>query len=423
MRFIWLFASLVVLASAATIKDTGKLRFDNHSVYKLKISNKLQLAIVNKLCSLSEKYDIWKDYEEYSKEVHVMVNPAELNRFQILLKLAGISNEVLIPNVQKLIDDEQVPSGRDSSTFGWTRYYELDEIEAWLDSIFAAYPSVTEEFTVGQSYEGRRIRGIKISHGTNKRGIFIESNIHAREWITSASATYFINELLTSQDTEVRNLAESYDWYIVPVFNVDGFEYSHTKNRMWRKTRQPHATNSCIGVDGNRNFDSHWLENNGASSNPCSETFAGDVAFSEPEAKALSEYLISIQDKFDVYLSFHSYGQWLLSPYGHSAEELPENYDDLQEIGTAFVDAIQNMVYGTTYVRGSTATTLYVASGSSVDWVFNELDKKVAYTIEYRDTGRYGFVLPPAQIKPNCEELMTGMIALIKKTNELGYIV
>lgn len=58
--------------------------------------------------------------------------------------------------------------------------------------------------------------------------IFIESNIHAREWVTSATATFFLNELLTSTDEKIKNLALNYDWVIVPVFNVDGFEYTHT---------------------------------------------------------------------------------------------------------------------------------------------------------------------------------------------------
>ncbi|KAH8411899.1 hypothetical protein KR222_001361 [Zaprionus bogoriensis] len=422
MRLIWMLATLVVLASAATIKDTPKLRYDHYSVYKLNIKNKIQLALVTKLSEVTQKYDIWKEYEEYTKDLHIMVNPNEVKRFKLLLGLFGISYELLIPNVQTLIDDEQVVSARDSGSFGWTRYYELEEIEAWLDTIFDAYPNVTEKFIVGQSYEKRDIRGIKISHGTNKPGIFIESNIHAREWITSATATWFINELLSSETPEVRNLAESYDWYIVPVFNVDGFEYSHRSNRMWRKTRQPLATSDCIGVDGNRNFDTHWMENNGASSNPCSETFAGLEPWSEPETKALSDYLTEIKDKFSVYISFHSYGQWMLSPYGHNKTEFPENFDDLQEIGNAFTDAIRNMVYGTEYVSGSTAEALYVATGSSVDWVYNVLEKKVAYTIEYRDKGRYGFILPPAMIKVNCEELMTGMLALIAKTVELGYL-
>ncbi|EDW04274.1 zinc carboxypeptidase [Drosophila grimshawi] len=421
MRLIWLLATLVVLSSAGTVKDPPKVRYDNYAVYKLSIKNKIQLSLLNRLSERTQNLNIWKDYDEFSKQMDIMVSPSESKRFQLFLKLYGINNQLLISNVQVLIDGEQV-SSRDSGTFGWKRYYNLDEIEAWLDEILQTHPGITEDFSVGQSYEGRRIRGIKISHGSNKPGIFIESNIHAREWITSASATWFINELLTSQQPEVRNLANSYDWYIVPVFNVDGFAYSHQSDRMWRKTRQPHPTSSCIGVDGNRNFDSQWMVNNGASDDPCSETFAGPVPWSEPETKALSDYLTSIRDKFSVYISFHSYGQWLLSPYGHTKEEFPENYNDLLEIGDAFSGAIKNLVYGTEYVHGSTATVLYVASGSSVDWVFNELDKKVGFTIEFRDKARFGFVLPPSQILANCEELMAGMIALIDRTNTLGYI-
>lgn len=98
-----------------------------------------------------------------------------------------------------------------------------------MDDILLEYPSVTSSFTLGQSYESRTIRGIKISYKTGNAGVFIESNIHAREWITSATATWFINELLTSTDEDVRNLAENYDWYIVPVLNVDGFTYTHNK--------------------------------------------------------------------------------------------------------------------------------------------------------------------------------------------------
>ena len=58
--------------------------------------------------------------------------------------------------------------------------------------------------------------------------MFIEANIHAREWISSATATYFINQLLTSTDPEVMDLAENIDWHIIPVMNPDGLSYSHT---------------------------------------------------------------------------------------------------------------------------------------------------------------------------------------------------
>lgn len=58
--------------------------------------------------------------------------------------------------------------------------------------------------------------------------ILIESNIHAREWITSATATYILNELLTSTDAEVVDIATNIDWYFIPVINPDGFTYTKT---------------------------------------------------------------------------------------------------------------------------------------------------------------------------------------------------
>lgn len=59
--------------------------------------------------------------------------------------------------------------------------------------------------------------------------IFIESTIHAREWITAATATYILNELTTSNDADIKELANHYDWVFVPVVNVDGYAYSHSK--------------------------------------------------------------------------------------------------------------------------------------------------------------------------------------------------
>jgi len=110
----------------------------------------------------------------------------------------------------------------------WTSYYELDVINEFLDSVIAQYPGIVTEFIAGHSFEGRDLRGIKISYQEGNPGILIDGNIHAREWISSATATWIINELLTSSNAEVRNIAENYDWYILPVINPDGFVYSHT---------------------------------------------------------------------------------------------------------------------------------------------------------------------------------------------------
>lgn len=59
----------------------------------------------------------------------------------------------------------------------------------------------------------------------------MESNIHAREWITSATNSWILNEFLTSEDPEVQAIASNYDWYFILVANPDGFAYTHESVR------------------------------------------------------------------------------------------------------------------------------------------------------------------------------------------------
>lgn len=56
--------------------------------------------------------------------------------------------------------------------FGFEAYQTLDEINAWLDETIAANSDVAELIIAGTSYEGREIRGIKISYKeVNKKKI------------------------------------------------------------------------------------------------------------------------------------------------------------------------------------------------------------------------------------------------------------
>lgn len=82
---------------------------------------------------------------------------------------------------------------------------------------------------IGPSFQDRVLKGVKISYGTGKRSVFIEGGIHAREWISPATVTYIINEILTSIDPSFRKIVENFDWYIFPVVNPDGYVYSHVQ--------------------------------------------------------------------------------------------------------------------------------------------------------------------------------------------------
>lgn len=65
---------------------------------------------------------------------------------------------------------------------------------------------------------------------------------------------YAAYQLLTSTDATTAGFKDSYDFYIFPIVNPDGFAYSQTTDRMWRKNRQTTPSASCVGRDINRKF-------------------------------------------------------------------------------------------------------------------------------------------------------------------------
>ena len=152
--------------------------------------------------------------------------------------------------------------GRSKSEMNWEQYQQLDTIYDWLDDITEANSKIVTPYTIGYSYEGRPIKAVRISFKPGNKAIFIESNIHAIEWISSATTTCFFNTLLTSKDKQIRDLLKKYDWIFVPILNPDGFEYSHKVSRLWRKNRKPtgfsNSSGICYGVDMNRNFGYEW---------------------------------------------------------------------------------------------------------------------------------------------------------------------
>ena len=68
----------------------------------------------------------------------------------------------------------------------------------------------------------------------------------------------FIFQIVTKSNNKIRKLLRTHVFYIVPVFNPDGYVYSFEEDRLWRKTRRPTLDPSCIGVDPNRNWNVKW---------------------------------------------------------------------------------------------------------------------------------------------------------------------
>lgn len=158
----------------------------------------------------------------------------------------------------------------------------------------------------------------------------ILSKFSSREWISPAAVTYIVNQLIEDWENQPAYI-QNIDWYILPLANPDGYEYSHTNDRLWRKNRGGVGRGRCAGVDLNRNFGYKWgLQ--GASDKPCSEIFAGMKEFSEPETVAQKSFMAKSAANFEAFLTFHSYGQYILYPWGYDTV-VPPDYMDLDRVG------------------------------------------------------------------------------------------
>ncbi|KAI8424822.1 hypothetical protein MSG28_006751 [Choristoneura fumiferana] len=365
------------------------------------------------------RFDFWTDPVPSADFVQVMTSPADKADLLSFIDKNEMRSEITMNNVQEYVDKQTVKKYTRSNirTMTWDAYYTQDDINAWLDDLANTYQDIVSEIIGGVSYEGRDIKGIKISHGAGRRIIFIEGGIHSREWISPSAACYIINELLTSDDPETVAAARDYDWYIFPVTNPDGYIWTHESFRMWRKNRRPFGNN--FGADLNRNWNNNWLVA-GASSNPASDIYAGPGPFSEPETRSLSSYISTIGDQIDLYLSFHSFSQMLLLPYGNTTDHL-DNYYDAVNIGRRAMGAL-SVRYETQYVTGNIAEVIYEASGGSVDWVKGHLRVPLVYCYELRDRGTFGFLLPTDQILPNNQETMDSVLDIIFQAKRFGYM-
>lgn len=265
-------------------------------------------------------YDFFDLPRSMDEPARVMVQPKDQADFEEMLQRYRIAYEVIDENLgaSLQVENSSRPMAERATmrSISFTAFHRHAEINAYLDELAKAYPSRVTVQTVGKSYENRDLKTITITNGDGKSGknvIFLDAGIHAREWIAPAAALYVIYQL-TENFVVNSDLLKDYDWVILPVVNPDGYEYTHTTSRMWRKTRKP-VSGSCYGTDANRNFDFHWGEV-GASSYSCADTYKGSTAFSEPETQVVRDLLLELTGRGKFYLTLHSYGNYLLYPWG-----------------------------------------------------------------------------------------------------------
>lgn len=297
--------------------------YKDYKVFELQPRDETQQRLIRQLEKEQPQWDFLAPRLNETG-YRVFVEPGEVNRLLAELEKHGIKHQLLLDDLSQLVQAQRAENERSKSRLQLPyidvmgAFYTHAEINVYLDSLPQRYPGRAFVKQFGRSYEKRPLKLVTITNGDgrpNKSVIFIDAAMHAREWIAPSFALYIIQQLLDN-NAQNEELLRDYDWVIMPVVNADGYEYTHTNSRYWRKTRKPTKDPENVGTDLNRNFGYEWGRDEGSSSDPAEGIYRGEYAFDQPESQVVRDILLNYRGRLTFYLSLHSYGNYLLLPWG-----------------------------------------------------------------------------------------------------------
>jgi len=415
---------LLVLALVGTA--FGYKRYEGHKVLQVTPQHEDHVHALHKMnTALGFEVDFWRESGKVGRYADFMVAADQEKPVRDFLAAYGVTPKVIVEDVSVLVDRsmkeiQEAPAidwkavSDDPNAFPLNQYHTHADINAWIQVVANSYPTFVTIGTLGKSLQGRDMNFLRIgTPGNNKPVLWFDAGIHAREWVASATAVYTIQQLTSGYATTYKTLLDAIDVVILPNANPDGYEYSRTNDRMWRKTRSG-PRNGCYGVDPNRNWSFHWGEA-GVSTNPCSDIYCGPSSFSEVEAQNMKRYLDANAASIKGVLTLHSYGQYWIYPWGYKTGTYPPDVAELRALGVQAAAAIR-AVHNQVYTVDNSADSLYPAAGASDDYS-KSIGVKWVYTVELRptDSSSVGFQLPAAQIVPTAEEAFAGFMVVANR--------
>ncbi|OIK00923.1 carboxypeptidase [Streptomyces sp. MUSC 14] len=303
-------------------------------------------------------------------------------------------------------------------------YHTVTAQYSHLDDTASQHPDLAKVVTYGQSWlkqHGRGGRDLKaicitklqagdcaLSPNSAKPRFFLMSQIHARELTTGEMSWRWIDALTSGygKDATITKLMDSTEMWVVPDANPDGVDMVAAGGDnpvLQRKNADDSHGSQCgvsaysqIGVDLNRNADTHW-NTTGTSSAPCDQTYDGPAGDSEVENSALESLFRELfpavrtgtgdtapapSDAKGMMITLHSDASMVLFPW---------EYDSTVHTGndTALRALAAHMASLTGYQYGQAGEILYNASGGTDDWTYDKLGL-ASFTIEIGDSSGVG---------------------------------
>ncbi|MBW3620495.1 MAG: twin-arginine translocation signal domain-containing protein [Actinobacteria bacterium] len=312
-------------------------------------------------------------------------------------------------------------------------YRDLAQHNADMQQLAATYPLLCELFELPEkSLQGRTIYGLEIAEDVARkdgRPVFYNDGIHhSREWPAAEVPIMWAYDLLEAyarveageagttessselDDLRLHHLVRTTRNLVVPVVNVDGYDYSRTGPagtgrdvfdssftginplagmQYWRKNMRSAAkalntgtesgipqngvlptTPGAVGVDNNRNYSYRW-GGDGSSGSMISQTYRGDLPFSEPESRNVR----ALHERYQCVagITHHTSGNLVLWAWGDTHDDAPDDVL-LARLGFACGDYVK--------YRPTKSIDLYVTTGTCSDWMYGTFGS-VSYTFEH----------------------------------------
>ncbi len=299
---------------------------------------------------------------------------------------------------------------------GTPSYPTFDEYVAEMQAWSTTYPEITSLFSMGQSGEGRELWVLRISDNPavdeGEPEVLLMSLQHAREWLSGTTLQGIAEHILSGygSDPDATAIVDGMQLYVMLVSNPDGYVYTHTTQRLWRKNRTPN-NDGTFGVDLNRNWPYQW---NTATSQTSSNLYRGPSPLSEPENIALNNWIASRGEKLLGILNYHTYGQLIMYSWAYTTADPPN-----KEAYGPVIREMKNLILaagGATYTDGPWAQALgYVGGGTTDDYVHAVLGVPTI-TLELRPAteSQGGFTPPTTFIEPTLAENIPAAIYFLK---------
>lgn len=266
-----------------------------------------------------------------------------------------------------------------------SRYMRPQKIWSLIQELKNQRPEIVQIVEIGKSLQGRPLLAVRVSTPDNlnfKPSILFNGMHHAREIMTTEVTTDILSYLVKNFENPqtpwvtdwIRNLAI----WVMPQVNPDGNEIVWTSDNWWRKNARSDQGGEIYGVDLNRNYSYEWGKCNGSSGSKDNQTYRGKSPASEPETQAMMKFVR--EQNFIMNVSYHSYSELVIGPYGCKNQFTPENAI-VQQIGLQFAKNLKKDAGNGTYTFGNSWEIIYPVDGDDISWMYNEVNT-LAYVVE-----------------------------------------